>query len=61
MGQRNDVKRGKLNDIEHYLQEAIKNIKMKILLIHPILIEIIVAKQKKRVKKEPVANGNGVS
>ena len=41
MGQRNDVKRGKLNDIEHYLQEAIKNIREDRAMTHSLLTDVM--------------------
>jgi len=41
MGQRDDVKRGKLSNIEHYLQEAIKNIREDRAMTHSLLTDVM--------------------
>ena len=41
MGQRDDVKKGKLSDIDHYLQEAIKNIREDRAMTHSLLTDVM--------------------
>ena len=41
MGQRDDVRRGRLRDIESYLEEAIKNIREDRAMTHSLLADVM--------------------